>query len=348
MKKAFLFLFLFVSVNTFAQQDPYYTHFKDVIQAYNPAAAGHAYGEICITGLTHHQWRQYTDDTRVRGTNAEPGIGLTNVAPVTYNMNVNSVFKLNANQFIGAGLTVINDQLGSTVSTGFMANLNFKQQIQGGYSELSGGFGIGIRQWGWDNPNFLAKDIGDPFVPQLSASESKLNMNLGVMYKTQRLGSSPLKNFYTGLSVTNVTQPLYDVPAGVNGQSIFHLFVPHYYLIAGSDVELSGGTVLEPAMLLKYGLLNGAYKPQVDLNVTALFSGAFRGGLAFRQWGNMDAVSVLMGYQAGKIKVGYSYDVTVSNIQRVSNGTHEIFVRYCIPINYATDETIIKESVRFL
>ena len=63
LKKFLILLLVFVSFNTYAQQDPYYTHFKDVIQAYNPAGAGHGVGMICVSGLTHHQWRDYTDET---------------------------------------------------------------------------------------------------------------------------------------------------------------------------------------------------------------------------------------------------------------------------------------------
>ena len=95
-------------------------------------------------------------------------------------------------------------------------------------------------------------------------------------------------------------------------------------------------------------VIPGAYKPQIDLSATALFSNTFRGGIAFRQWGNSDALSILLGYQRDKIKIGYAYDITLSNVQRVSNGTHEIFVRYCIPIKVKPPTSFFKESVRFL
>jgi len=350
MKKALSALLVLVSVATYAQQDPYYTHFKDVMQAYNPAAAGHEYGEICISGLTHHQWRDYGDDTKARGTDFTETQGIANVAPVTYNLNVNSVFRLTDNDFIGAGLTFIDDQLGFTASTGFMVNLNYRRKLQGGFSEISGGLGIGSRQWGWDNPDFKARQPGDPLVPELSASQSKFNMNLGVQYKIASLASGKINNFYTGFSITNLNKPLYQVPTGALGAIIPREFVPHYYTIVGADVPISGGNIiLEPAILAKYGLFKGSsYKPQIDLSATALFSQTFRGGLAFRQWGNSDALSVLLGYQRTNMKIGYSYDITLSNVQRVSNGTHEIFVRYCIPIKTTPPTEFFRESVRFL
>ncbi len=349
MKKALSALLVLVSVAAYAQQDPYYTHFKDAQQAYNPAAAGHAYGEICISGLTHHQWRDYGDDTRARGTDFTLDEGTPNVAPVTYNLNVNSVFKIGdaGDKFIGAGLTIIDDQLGYTVATGFMANLNFRKQFQGGFSEISGGVGLGSRQFGWDNPDYKAKDLGDDKIPVLSATTSEFNLSIGAQYKIQSLASQKIKDFYAGFSITNLNSPLYQVPVGLNGAIIERQYVPHFYTIVGGDVPLNS-FILEPAILAKYGFINGGYKPQIDLSTTALFSNTFRGGIAYRQWGNSDAISLLLGYQTPTLKIGYSYDITLSNVQRVSNGTHEIFVRYCIPIKTRPDTNFFRESVRFL
>lgn len=352
LKNFLILLLVFVSFNTYAQQDPYYTHFKDVIQAYNPAGAGHGVGMICVSGLTHHQWRDYTDETELRGTDITSDVPGQDVAPVTYNMNVNSVFNLgkSGDQFLGAGLSIIDDKIGYTKSTAFMANFNYRKQFQGGFNEVAFGLGIGGTQWGWDDPKFKAKDLSDPSIPANGGNEMKLDMNIGLMYKQQQIGVSSFKNFYAGFSMTNINQAKYSVSVLTqDGQTraLNMPYVPHYYTIIGSDFDI-GNIILEPAILAKYGLLQGSYKPQVDLNVTALFANTFRGGIAYRQWGNSDAISVLLGYQKDNIKIGYSYDITVSNIQKVSNGTHEIFVRYCIPISVAPPTKIIRESVRFL
>ena len=352
MKKFLILFIISIGFNTYAQQDPYYTHFKDVIQAYNPAGAGHGQGMICISGLTHHQWRDYTDDTELRGTDITSDLPGQDVAPVTYNMNVNSVFNLgkSGDQFLGAGLSIIDDKIGYSKSTSIMANLNWRKQFQGGFNEIAVGLGVGGTQWGWDNPKFKAKDLSDPNIPVSGANEMNLDMNVGLLYKQQQLGVSSFKNFYAGFSVTNVNQAQYSITVNTADQQTRDLkmsYVPHYYTIVGSDFEM-GNITLEPAILAKYGLLQGSYKPQVDLNMTALFANTFRGGLAYRQWANSDAISVLLGYQKDNIKIGYSYDITVSNIQKVSNGTHEIFVRYCIPISVAPPTKLIRESVRFL
>lgn len=351
MKKALTILTLFIGVYSYAQQDPYYTHFKDVMQAYNPAAAGHKYGEICLSGLTHHQWRDFDDQTAARGTNGVEGAGVQNVAPVTYNFNVGTVLNLSPSKdkFLGIGITIIDDKIGYTKSTSFMANINYKMDLQGGFSQISGGIGIGGTQWGWVKPKYKARDLLDPNVPVTGANEMKLDLNLGVMYKQKSMGPK-LKDFYAGFSITNLNQAEYKVAVSTlagTSSVLSRQYVPHYYTVVGADIPLNG-VVLEPAIMAKYGLLQGSYKPQIDLNMTALFLGKLRGGLAFRQWGTSDALSILLGYEKGPLQVGYSYDITLSNVQQVSNGTHEILVKYCIPINFVPDTPLIIESVRFL
>jgi hypothetical protein len=46
---------------------------------------------------------------------------------------------------------------------------------------------------------------------------------------------------------------------------------------------------------------------------------------------NIDAVAVLFGFVLFKqLKIGYSYDYTLSGLNSVSNGSHEIFANYRI------------------
>ena len=90
-----------------------------------------------------------------------------------------------------------------------------------------------------------------------------LDMNVGLLYKQQQLGVSSFKNFYAGFSVTNVNQAQYSITVNTADQQTRDLkmsYVPHYYTIVGSDFEM-GNITLEPAILAKYGLLQGSYKP---------------------------------------------------------------------------------------
>jgi hypothetical protein len=90
--------------------------------------------------------------------------------------------------------------------------------------------------------------------------------------------------------------------------------------------------VLEPAILVKSKAV-----PQFDVNTTLLWNDMLRGGLGYRQWGNSDAITIMIGYKMdvtnySVLNLGYSYDVTMSTVRTVSDGTHEFMLTYCFPI----------------
>jgi type IX secretion system PorP/SprF family membrane protein len=58
----------------------------------------------------------------------------------------------------------------------------------------------------------------------------------------------------------------------------------------------------------------------------------FVGGLWFRQdFRNADAFILLVGLQTGVVKIGYSYDVTVSKLSSATGGSHEISFSWQFP-----------------
>ncbi|NTW34387.1 MAG: PorP/SprF family type IX secretion system membrane protein, partial [Bacteroidetes bacterium] len=74
---------------------------------------------------------------------------------------------------------------------------------------------------------------------------------------------------------------------------------------------------------------NILYMKQMDfeqLNYGMYFNKyPFVGGVWFRQgFSNSDAFIVLVGLQTSVIKIGYSYDITVSKLSNASGGAHEL------------------------
>jgi hypothetical protein len=102
-------------------------------------------------------------------------------------------------------------------------------------------------------------------------------------------------------------------------------------------------------MLIKKNFGPEKSKPQIDLNATALWNKTFRGGLGYRQWGTTDALTIMLGYVRNELQVGYSYDVTLSGLQQVSNNTHEIMVSYCFrPPTVKPPEKNYRRNTRWL
>ena len=164
MKNIYFKTFLVVAglgfgLSSFAQQDPYYSHFKFNKQAYNPAAVGEKDDLVCINGVAHNQWRNYDDYTFIerRG----PGDGdrqqlINDVAPVTYNLNVGTQITTNKGKrtWGGIGFSIYDDKLGFMKSTTFRVQMAYFVPIQGNFARLSFGPELGMYQFGIVDPKF--------------------------------------------------------------------------------------------------------------------------------------------------------------------------------------------------
>jgi type IX secretion system PorP/SprF family membrane protein len=231
----------------------------------------------------------------------------------------------------------MSDVAGYRAMTDVDLQLNYKIQLPSLGAEIGVGPSIGMRQFGFNNPRFRARQGGDSKIPMddFTINENKFNLGFGAYYSQNDL-SPTFKKLFGGISATNILSPEYDL------QTVKEVVVPHFYLVAGAEYEINPTLLLEPTVLVKAG----SFRPQIDLNSTVLWNNMFRGGLAYRQWGTFDAISLLFGYRNEdlRLEVGYSYDITISPVNTVSNGTHEIMVRYCHPIK--TTDPKPKNTIR--
>lgn len=307
-----------------AQQDPYYTHFKFVKQSFNPASVGEKDNLICLNGVWHSQWRNYNDETHFdRRTGEAPPAQETptNVAPTTYAFNISGQITANGgDRKLGAvGISVYDDELGFMKSTTAKLQAAIFIPVQGNFGRLAIGPELGFYQFGIVNPKWVYRDPNDPRIPAIGTNDAKFDVGFGAFYKQQGLG--PIQDFYAGLSISHLTAPTYSLSTPV----INFNQERHWYILSGGRLPLNNPSLeLEPAVLIKYRT-----KFQVDLNTTILWNETARAGLGYRQWGNIDAVSIMLGYIWKNITVGYSYDITLSSVRTVSDGTHEFMIAYC-------------------
>jgi type IX secretion system PorP/SprF family membrane protein len=95
--------------------------------------------------------------------------------------------------------------------------------------------------------------------------------------------------------------------------------VPHYFATAGYKLYLSDDVTLLPSALLKF--IEPA-PTSFDINMKISFRDKFWFGGSYRR---DDSFGVLAGFNLNSlINVSYSYDVTTSALNTVSNGSHEI------------------------
>lgn len=142
------------------------------------------------------------------------------------------------------------------------------------------------------------------------------------------------KGFYAGISVFHLNEPV---------QSFYGTTGPGTYLPrrmnlhAGLNLRIGNrrGPITKDEVTLSPNVLFSVQEKFTQLNLGFyLNKGGFVTGVWFRQSGaNPDALIGILGWQGESYKIGYSYDITVSQARAAVKGSHEISFAYlfCLP-----------------
>lgn len=297
MKRILLFVALIAaSITMKAQQDPQFTQWFNDKLSFNPASAG-INNAHCLSAFYRTQWT---------GLEGQPKTAMFN-----YSGKVGTK--------LGVGLNFYNDQLGQ--ETNNVVKLSGAYHMPAGNgAQFSAGISLGFygKQLGND---WRPIDQGDNTIPNNGVNDNAFDLGLGVYYWKQ-------DKYYVGLSSTHLTAAdMEQLNIGV---------ARHYFFMGGYNFDLNTSTplVLRTNLLAK----SDFNKTALDVNVNVLYDGFLYGGLTYRPG---DAIAPVVGveYCQAKekggnqcFKLGYSYDVTTSNLSNYSNGSHEIFLSYCFTI----------------
>ena len=137
--------------------------------------------------------------------------------------------------------------------------------------------------------------------------KSNLDFSSGIMVYS--------KHYYIGVAANHLTQP----DEGLQGPSKLPLKITGH---AGAMISLEKGndSYISPNILFQQ------QQNFTQLNLGLYFvKGNFVGGLWYR---NSDAFIVLIGLQTDHLKIGYSYDVTISKLSNNTAGSHEVSLQF--------------------
>lgn len=308
MKRKILFVsaFALTSLCGFAQQDAALTHFMYTKMAVNPGETGIEDG-ICGNVVYRNQWDKV---------NGAPNTVVFNGA-----VNLDS-YRLWSG---GVGLSLVHDAIGFNRQTNVNLNYSHHFEIRGG--QLGVGVGIGLVSFGlnpvWVPPSTML----DPSIPA-GSSAMTLDANFGVFYKHN--------DWYAGLSSTHLPAPQYAAQSILGTGNVQYDQARHYYIMGGYTFRNIGNGDIDAQTLIQ----TDAVETSFNINARYIYNNMLYGGLAFR---NSDAVSALLGYRVlqrtnpkkGSMMMwaGYSYDLTINGLSNVSNGTHEMALKFCfVPI----------------
>jgi type IX secretion system PorP/SprF family membrane protein len=314
MKKLITFYLFFVIIiqQALPQQDPVSSQYMFNTMTYNPGVAGIS-GMICATAIARQQW-----------------VGF-NGAPTTMSFNVNapvSLFSLKS----GVGLIVQSDNIG------FDKDIN----LSGVYSYLldvgTGKLGIGLNlgmlnktlspEWQIPSGDEHTPASGDPLIPENKESFVAFDAGLGLYYQSDK--------YYAAFSVTHLNQPKIKYTKGLTYVS------RHYYLTAGYTLQLPNPSL---ELLPSIFALSDGKTTQFTISSLLRYNKKVWGGVSYRDG---DALIGTVGIElANGIRLGYSYDFTISDVRKSSSGSHEFMVNYCFDLSLGKSPMKYK-SIRFL
>jgi len=294
LKKIIVVLVLTIgSLTLSAQQAPMYTHYMYNTLMVNPAYAG-SRDALTVTALYRTQWVDFKG------------------APVTQTLSLHTPI---INQHIGVGLSVLNDKIGPTNNTSVFADFAFIMNLTK-KSKLALGVSAGANMF-QANLNTLNLDQGsDPAFQTNVNNKVTPNFGFGAYYSRER--------FYAGISAPNLVQNSYSVTNPENVTTLISKEQRHYFLIAGTLINLSSNLAFKPTVLIK---MTPAAPMEADVTASFIIIKKLLLGAMVRTG---DAVGGLVGLNiTDQLHIGYSYDWSYGlRTFKYNQGSHEIVLRY--------------------
>jgi len=291
---------MLAATTSYAQFDPTFTQYMFNELVINPAYAG---SRECLstTALYRQQW-----------------VGIDG-APSTLTASVHAPLM---QQKLGAGVSVINESIGVSKRTG--VNLNGAYRIKMNENTLAFGLQVGLVSLS-ENLAQLSLTTDQQFANN-TGRKTAPNFGFGAFYTAPK--------WYVGLSIPRMIKNRLSTANGSG--DVKNSLTPsdfHYYITTGAVFDIAPSIKLRPNIMLK--AVSGA-PLQADLSANALFNDFIWAGLAYR---SSDAISMLLGaYITKQLRLGYSYDYTLSALQDFNTGSHEIMLGY--DFNYSRDKII--------
>lgn len=280
-----------------AQQDPMYTQYMFNMQTINPAYAG-TWESLSFMVLGRQQW------TGIDG------------APQTYTFSMQAPLK---NERVALGFNLISDKVGLEKrfyvfgDYSYLIPVSEKSSLRLG---LKGGFTNYSNNLSAYNTNSSGSGIVDPafqgeidtkFMPNFGVGAFLYSKKYFVGFAVPKIINNEFENNYNNYSVSSELR--------------------HYFLTAGMVFDLGENIKFKPTMLTKASFTSETGSPvQFDLTANFLIKERFWLGAMYRTG---DAYGFIAQWIIDKkLRIGYAYDITTTNLGNYQNGSHEIMLSY--------------------
>lgn len=295
-----------------AQQDTQQSMYWAAPTLYNPATAG-CDSALHISAFNRMQWMGVKD------------------APNTFFVSADMPVMLGRKR-TGVGLTINNDRAGLFQTTYVNAQLNYSLKLLGG--RLAVGLQPAFINQSFDGggvfiPTGEAWDPSDDAIPTSEVSGMGFDLAAGAYYERGWL--------YGGLSVQHITAAQIELE-----DYAYTEHTPTFYFHVGGNIPLKRTLfILQPSVLVKSTI----QFTQCDFTMRALYDKKFWGGISYRPG---DSVVLMVGADINSIRLGYAYDVPISQMSLAGGGSHELLATYTLHIDLDKQKGHGTKSIRIL
>ncbi len=291
----------------YGQQLPIYSQYLFNRFLINPAVAGSdGYTSFNLTG--REQWVGYNGAPRTFSFSMQTRI-LKKGYKLKSNILNERVYRPKTDGKVGLGGYVFSDRNGLIQRTGFQLSYAYHMWVQSG-TQLSFGLAFTGYQYKINEREIVFEDPDDPWLNN--------DLRRGMFVPDASFGLYLLNSKYTlGFSAAQ----LFQAAAKIGSYAYKNFRIErHYYLFGSYDFASGSKNIFQPSFIVN---MSDQLKPQADIGMNYLYSQDFWAGLAYRTSG---ALIANMGVKYQNLFIGYSFDFTLQEIQRVTYGTHEITV----------------------
>ncbi len=227
-------------------------------------------------------------------------------APRTFMLSASTPISGN----MGVGGSLYTDHVGPTRRTGAQASYAYHVRISDGI-RLGMGLSVGLQQFLIDGSKITFHDNYDPIMDNQLRGSTVPDASFSLYAYGER--------WWAGAMAPQLLESriwFYD-----DADESLSTLARHYYLMGGYKLPLGADFRLEPSVLVKYV---DPVPAKIDLTATVRYKEQLWLGATYR---TNDAISVMLGYWLKKtFQFGYSYDITTTNLNRYSSGTHEVML----------------------
>ena len=299
-----------VSVGAKAQYDVPFSHYWAMEPYFNPAAVGKE-SKLNVTGAYAMNFAGFEN------------------APKTMYLGGDLPF-LFLNSYHGAGLQIVNDQIGIFTHQQLSLQYAYKRKLFGG--TLSIGVQAGLIMENMDGGKVDVDETGDPAFSTAENDGNAVDLAAGIYYLR-----GP---WYVGISAQHLTAPLVEL-----GETNELQVDRTYYLTGGYNIKLRNPFLtIHPSVLFRTDgvVYRGDITARLDYNHENrhMYIGV--------GYSPTNSVTGFVGGCIHDIHVGYSFEHYTAGTISPSNGSHELFVKYQTDLSLAKKGKNKHKSVRIL